>query len=148
MPAHPNFFLREMNKLSEEQGFRFSSDPKDFNALNEWDRAICEIKDGNKGGVFQVQQMPGCCAVLTVFYVYPRPMVQEQFIATLDKIELAAKKAGFGSLLMAQTGKFEDWNWLDGWEISESFINAKSGNGVMYLTKDLEQPGKVKGLEF
>lgn len=136
-----------MNKLADEQGFWFSSDPGFFDGRNEWDRAICEIKDGNKGGVFQVQQMPGCCAVLTVFYVYPRPMVQEQFLVILNKIELAAKKAGFGSLLMAQTGKLEDWLWLD-WEISQPFMNAKSGNNVMYLTKDLNQPGKVKGLEF
>jgi len=35
-----------------------------------------------------------------------------------------------------------------GWVMSEPFINAKSGNKVVYLTKNLDQKGKVGGLEI
>lgn len=148
MPTHPNFFLKEMRKLGNEEGFRFFSDI-DFNPRNEWDMASCDMSLGNDHVNFKVQQMPGCCAVLTVFYVYPWPRTQDNFLETLRRVEVAAKRAGFGSLLMTQVGEIEDWAWLlaKKWEMNEPFVNAKSGNKVMYLTKNLEQPGKVKGLE-
>lgn len=149
MPAHPNFFLREMNVLAHDEGFKFESTPKAFSPLNEWDDAFCEI-DGVDGGLFHAQQMPGCCAVLVVSHVYPKKMTQENFLKILERVEKAAKKAGFGSLLMAQTGQPENWEFLmnKGWDIDAPFVNAKSGNHVMYISKNLEQPGKVKGLEF
>jgi hypothetical protein len=147
---HPNFFLREMKNLAFADDFGFLSEPKDFTPLNEWEQAYCTIEVSGVRGTFQIQQMPGCCAVLVVFFVRPIEPTRENFLKILSKIEVAAKSAGFGSLLMAQVGTEADWNWmfLAGWILSEPFTNAKSGNKVLYLTKDLGQPGKVSGLEF
>ena len=45
--------------------------------------------------------------------------------------------------------KKEPWHQVlsRGWRRSDPFRNAKSGNLVVYLIKDLEQPAKREGLE-
>jgi len=80
------------------------------------------------------------------------------FNHVLELIEQAAHEAGFGSVMMTQVvpayskmfWKQEAWiKCLDRkWIASPAFRNAKSGNLVVYLTKDLEQKGKRQGLEF
>ena len=158
--AHPNFILKTMRDVSKDEGFKFISHPKDFDCFTEWDDANCGINTKEYEARFHLRQMPGCCAVLIIHYVEVRPYSQEIFDQVLQYIEEGAYRAGFGSVMMAQVVRadedmpdcwdFEPWFYCigRGWEYDAPFLNAKSGNLVVYLTKDLKQPGRMPGLEF
>lgn len=159
--AHPNLILKTMRDVGKDVGFRFISHPKDFNCFSEWDDANCLIITKEYRARFHLQQMPGCCAALIIHHVEVRPYSQKTFDQVLKYIEEGACQAGFGSVMMAQVVpplkydvrfKWEDEPWIKclerAWQASEPFRNAKSGNLVIYLTKDLGQYGKRHGLEF
>lgn len=155
---HPNYILETLAEIAQEKGYEFESQPdyKEGN-FNDWNAMYCRLHTPQTHVDFQLQQMPGCCAVLVLSYVKPRPYSQENFDAIVSLVEEAAKDAGFGSVAMTQcVPAFSKMLWdkepwiktLDrGWIASEAFINAKSGNKVVYLTKDLKQNHKIKGLE-
>ena len=155
---HPNFILEALNELSQGGEFQFKSNPRKLDAEREWHDIFCNLDTKDIESHFHLQQCPGCCAVLIVSYVRVHPWTQQSFDAVLQIIEEAAKMAGFGSVMMSQVvpnyskmfWKEEAWiKCLDrGWEPSKAFRNGKSGNLVAYLTKDLEQKDKRKGLEF
>jgi hypothetical protein len=153
--GHPNLILETLREIADERGWLFGSNPKDFRAISEWDNAHCVFEDKNFRTRFEVQQMPGCCAVLIAHHVMPEPYSVSVFDESLEAIERAAFEAGFGSLMMAQVvGRrgpgVELWANCEaaGWLLSDPFINAKSGNEVVYLTKNLMQEGKREGLEI
>ena len=156
--GHPNLILETLKDVLDEKGFHFRSTPKELHGGNEWNSIHCAIDSKELGANFDLQQCPGCCAVLTVSYVRVDPWSFESFNYVLELIEEAAFKAGFGSVMMTQVvpayskmlWKQEAWiKCLDRkWVASPAFRNAKSGNLVVYLTKDLEQKGKKQGLEF
>ena len=157
MVFHDNKILEAMHKLAIEKGFTFSSSPQHLNLDNEWDSVDSFIELEDIHASFQIQQMPGCCAVLTLSYVNVAPWSYDNFDTIVKLVEEAAFAAGFGSIVMTQvvpayTGymwKNEPWHQVlsRGWRRSDPFRNAKSGNLVVYLTKDLEQPAKREGLE-
>lgn len=154
---HDNIILHTLHELSQDRGFELWSSPEVLDRLNEWDPIKCRIETKYFDAGFDLQQCPGCCAVLILSYIKVRPYSQEHFNQVVEIVEDAAKLAGFGSVLMTQVvpayskmlWKDEPWiKCLDrGWVASEPFRNGKSGNLCVYLTKDLKQPGKVKGLE-
>lgn len=154
--GHPNLILETMWDIVEAKGYTFKSNPKRLQAFNEWDGISCWFAMEGLEATFKLQQMPGCCAVLTVSYVNVRPYTQENFDTVLKVIEEAAYEAGFGSVVLTQcvrpdlNHQNESWvKCLDrGWVISNPFVNAKSGNSVVYITKDMEQPGKRAGMEI
>ena len=155
--GHPNLILETLGELSKENGWKFDSKPKRLFPHSEWDDIFCTLQAKDFGGNFAVQQMPGCCAVLIVHHVNPREHSQEMFDALLQQIEIAAYAAGFGSVMMAQVVNhgLRDWDkepWAlclkREWLMSDPFVNAKSGNPVVYLTKNMHQPGKRAGLEI
>jgi hypothetical protein len=155
--GHPNLILITLHELAEEQGFRFTSRPDQLHGFNEWNKIGCRIESENLGADFELQQMPGCCAVLTLSYLNVGPYTKENFDYIVKIIEDATFNAGFGSLVMTQvvpaftksTWKNEPWILcLDrGWVASDPFRNAKSGNLVVYLTQDMKQKGKRAGME-
>lgn len=154
---HDNIILHSMKELSEAQGFEFESYPEELDRTIEWDKIGCAVSTTDFDAHFELQQCPGCCAVLILSYIKVCPYSKEHFDQVVEIVEEAARLAGFGSVMMTQIvpaysrilWKDEPWiNRLDqGWRSSEAFRNAKSGNLCVYLTKDLKQPGKVKGLE-
>ena len=153
--GHPNLILETLAELAKEKEWKFDSAPKRLWGENEWKEMTCWLDTLEFKSCFKLQQMPGCCAVLIAFYIDVEPWTQEAFDAVLRAIEEAAYHAGFGSLMMAQVThpyKADKAPWtlcLDrGWGITNSFVNAKSGNYVAYLTKDLGQQGKREGLEI
>jgi len=122
---------------------------------NEWDGIHARVEGKGFYSSFALQQMPGCCAVLTASYIDPEPYKPDEFRKVVQAIAEATRRAGFGSLILTQVIKMNiplnKHVWFsimgDGFEMSEPFINAKSGNSVVYLTKDLEQDGKIAGME-
>lgn len=147
---HPNLILEALYKLRKEGGFELRSVPRKLNPKNEWESIFCHIDMIDMEAEFSLQQMPGCCAVLVVSYVRVSLPTQANFIRVLEIVEVAAKNAGFGSVVMTQV--VPAFNWFPclghGWICSKPFRNAKSGNMVIYLTKDLQQEGKKQGFEF
>ncbi len=156
--GHPNLILETLREILEERGFDFKSTPKELHGFNEWNIVHCEIHHKDLWAGFDLQQCPGCCAVLVISYVKTDPWSFGAFNHVLELIEQAAHEAGFGSVMMTQVvpayskmfWKQEAWiKCLERkWVASPAFRNAKSGNLVVYLTKDLEQKGKKQGLEF
>lgn len=155
--AHPNLILEAMREISKEQEFKFKSRPKELGGYNEWDQIDCALNTPKFNSSFNLQQCPGCCAVLIVSYMRLDPWTKGNFDEALKIIEQAAFQAGFGSVLMTQVvGNYSKMFWkneswikcLDrGWVSAPPFMNAKSGNIVVYLTKDLGQRVKRVGLE-
>lgn len=152
--GHPNLILETLAELAKEKNWKFDSNPQRLWGENEWNGMTCWLDTPEFKSCFRLQQMPGCCAVLIAFYIDIEPYTQEAFDALLQAIEEAADAAGFGSVQMAQVlykqdARLEPWGLAlkRDWRMSASFVNAKSGNAVVYLTKDLGQPGKRAGLE-
>lgn len=156
--AHPNLIIETLKDLGKDQAIEVYTNPREMSPAFEWRSISVGIEHKDFAAEFDVQQMPGCCAVLVLSYIKANPFNQDTVDRVISFVEAAAKEAGFGSVVMTQVvpafsrmlWKREPWiKCLDrGWEHSKGFINAKSGNIVVYLTKDLQQPGKKKGLEF
>jgi len=156
MVGHPNLILETLPDECTKRGWEMASQPKALWGENEWHKVFVRVRAPKFYASFELQQMPGCCAVLIASYIDPQPRNQRSFDVVINTIKDAAYEAGFGSLMLSQV-LHEDipprkalWgNCLnDGWEMSKPFVNAKSGNKVVYLTKDLGQKGKVAGLEI
>lgn len=115
------------------------------------------LKEGDKawGGHFQIQQMPGCCALMTLSYVYPDPFTQENFQKIADMVADRAREGAFAAILMTQVvpkdRKLDGEPWRlclkTGWKLQEPLVNGKSGNLVSILQRNLKQPGKLRGFE-
>jgi len=157
MVGHPNLILETLPDVCKARGWKLNSNPKHLWGENEWNKVWCRIQAPKFHSMFELQQMPGCCAVLIASYIDPFPREKNEFNLTIDAIKEAAYEAGFGSLMLSQVLHYDRlhikkhlWGDLLGWgfKMSEPFINAKSGNEVVYLTKNLEQVGKVRGLEI
>jgi hypothetical protein len=158
---HQNYITDMLRDLAKERGFWFNSKPEHSWGMNDWSPVQCWMGDhiGPKKfkANFQVQQMPGCCAVLVLSYIQVKPWSYELFDQIVEFVEVAAKNAAFGSVAMTQCvpafskmlWKEEPWTKaLDrGWVATPAFRNGKSGNLVTYLLKDLGQNAKVVGFE-
>jgi hypothetical protein len=154
---HPNLIIDTLREVCQEQDLDFRSRPEERVRGLDWEGIQCTFSDRETFVAhFELQQMPGCCAVLIIHHVRTNPFDRVTVDRALQLIEKAADHAGFGSLLMAQCvphkGSWRDEPWVSclkrGWKAGKPFINAKSGNSVVYLTKDMEQKGKRAGLEF
>lgn len=148
---HDNLILETLPEVCQKKGWKFYSRPKRLRGMNEWDNINCGISTPKFNSTFQLQQMPGCCAVLIASFIDPEPYTPENFDEVLKMIEEANYEAGFGSLLMAQVvTRKAIWSIClgRGWYKSDEFINAKSGNSVVYLHKNMNQRGKRNGFEI
>ncbi len=155
---HPNLILETLKDICDERGYSLESVPKKLDRENEWKDVYCTIEGKEFQTRFDVQQHPGCCAILDLSYVKVYPWSQEAFDFVMQLVEEAAFNAGFATVMMTQyvpgysklLWKHEPWiKGLDrGWLFIPPMRNAKSGNLVTILTKDLGQKGKVQGLEF
>jgi hypothetical protein len=157
--AHPNLILETLGDLCKERGYKFESTPKELFPHNEWQEVHCYIETPEMWMGFSVQQHPGCCAILDLSYVKVKPWSQGNFDFAMQTVEEAAFNAGFAAVMMTQVvpayskmlWKHEPWiQGLDrGWQATvPPMRNAKSGNLVTILLKDLEQVGKRQGFEF
>lgn len=146
---HPNIVHVTLPEVGEEMGFKTEL----RRGYSDWDVMHGRVKGEQFSATFELQQMPGCCAVLIASHIDPNPYNQETFNDTVKLIERTAHEAGFGSLMLSQVRKThiekEPWYLLlrRGYLLSKPFVNAKSGNEVSYITKDLKQEGKRNGLE-
>lgn len=148
--GHANLILETLPRVCRHIDWKLKTDPKHLWGRNEWEEIRCKVETDRFTSTFNLQQMPGCCAVLIASYIHPDPFKEENFADIIRVIESAAYDAGFGSILMAQVIRHDElWPVVlkQGWEISEKFVNAKSGNKVVYLTRNLNQPGKRYGFE-
>lgn len=107
------------------------------------------VKDGQLANSisFRARPMPGCCGVLVVYYLRPNSTLEAKEAARLYKetvglILEAAKAAKYGMVAMSLLSNshqaikiLREQNFTDC-----SFINGKTGNGVVMLLKNLEQP--------
>lgn len=155
MVGHPNLILETLPDVAKEQGLQCKSNPPNFHNFNEWNGATVLLNGPKVEAKFMVQQMPGCCAILTASYIDVWPNDRDTFNKVVHIISDAAYEAGFGSLVLTQVVFKDDitkhlWGQLPnrGFLMSEPFINAKSGNRVVYLTKNLGQKAKRAGLEI
>jgi hypothetical protein len=153
--GHPNLIVDTMNDIARDEGYEIETNPPHLWGQNEWDTVYVKLSDKKLQATFQVQQMPGCCAVLIASYFEIVPHTKETFNTVIGFLERANQEAGFGSLMLSQVlyeknGRKHVWGGLldEGWEMSKPFVNAKSGNQVVYLTKDMGQKGKRNGLEI
>jgi len=152
---HKNVILDTLREVAKENNLYFESRPRKLEGDQDWGRIEVGLGSTEQKFFesFQLQQMPGCCAVLTMSYL--RHHNPDAFDLIVQYVEEAAFRAGFGSMVLTQVWKpekgydREPWAKLigRGWKLSEPFINAKSGNKVSYLTMNLGQDGKVPGLE-
>jgi len=156
--GHSNLILATLSEECEMKEWKFKSNPEELHGQNEWDNCQCVVWSKDFEWRFGVQQMPGCCAVLILHHVNAAPYTRENVNMAIELVERAAYKAGFGSVQMAQVVRLdgngrpivlpEPWaHCIRRWKVSAQFINAKSGNAVVYLTKNLDQPGKRAGFE-
>lgn len=155
---HDNLIVETMKELAQERGLKIVTNPKDLVLGHmDWDNVLCDLRGEDFEAQFQVQQMPGCCAILTLSYIQTHPYTQKNIDYAIQFVEEAAEAAGFGSVVMTQVvpvftkslWKQEPWILAlkRNWQPSDPFRNAKSGNLCVYLTKDLKQPAKRQGLE-
>ena len=154
---HRNLIIQAMKDNQQRDGYECNCSPHEVNDATEWDAIQWFVKTDAIRASFQLQQMPGCCAVLVLSYVHTEPCSQEAIDLIIKIVEQAAYDAGFGSVLMTQVvlaySKMlwakEPWiRCLDrGWVYTPAFRNAKSGNLVTYLSKDMRQPHKRPELE-
>jgi hypothetical protein len=150
MPVdHANYLPQFLTKVVTQAGGKvWFKGPK-----GDWDVKFAMIHFDDYEAQVQLQQMPGCCAIMTMSYLAPRPYSQKNFLRTVQLIEEAAKLSAFGSVCLTQVchghDEKEPWALLldNGYVKSPEFINAKSGNKVAYLTKDLGQTGQMDGFE-
>lgn len=155
--GHRNVIIQAMKDNQHDLGYKFGSEPKHMEFFNEWNQIQCGLETPDFQANFQLQQMPGCCAVLVLSYIRCHPYTQENIDKVIEIVEKAAFDAGFGSVIMTQVvpafsqmlWKGEPWiKCLNReWKASPAFRNAKSGNLVTYLSKDLAQPRKRPELE-
>ena len=149
--GHENLIVESLEALAQEKDLYIEySRPQEWGSTNITLASVLEDKDANWEANFSVQQLPGCCGVLVIYYVRVKPFKQATFDMVLQLIETAAKEAGFGSLQMAQTVPAYSWMlWKDepwikcldrGWRYSPAFRNRKSNNLITYLTMDMKQP--------
>jgi hypothetical protein len=154
---HANHIMEMLRDVADEKGLSIETQPDDLAFQHDW-RAGHVTLHNKKWTLahFQVQQMPGCCAIMTLSYVEYRDPKQLSFEGVVEIVEEAAKRAAFGSLVLTQVVREEislakhSWHKLvrdHEFVMSPPFINAKSGNKVVYLTKDLGQQGKMDGFE-
>ena len=154
---HDNIILKTLPEVCEKVGMTFTSIPNCLTPQNEWDSINCKVFGKSFFAHFDLQQMPGCCAVLVLSYVKVRPWTLDNFDALVQLVEEGAHEAGFGSLMMSQVvpaytkSEWDEEPWIKclkrSWVASDPFRNAKSGNLCVYLTKDLKQSHKVRGME-
>src|SRR5882762_9091179 len=128
MVGHPNLILETLPEICERNGWVFMSNPQKLWERNEWDAVHCQIIAKDFHAKFMLQQMPGCCAVLTASYIDPMPREQHYFNQVVEAIREAAYEAGFGSLLLTQVMSYRVigkhlWGKLVGYEMSKPFIN-------------------------
>jgi len=153
---HPNVFVDVLKKLCEDRGFECETVPSASKPSLDWEQISCAFATKDFTVHFRAQQMPACCAVLVIGYINVAPATEQNYDAALKIIEEATYTSGFGSLLMTQVVRPERglqgyWWSLGlkrGWQASELFRNAKSGNEVVYLTKNMGHEHKMPGLEF
>lgn len=149
---HRNIIQQTLREVAFENDFDLGIRPEFL--MDDWQDVILRMHRDGFDFNCHVQQMPGCCAVLIASYFGVTPWTKKAFAEAVEYIEQAAYRAGFGSLMLSQVRLEKDprkeiWGLLleKGFHLSQPFRNAKSGNLVSYLTKDLKQPGKVAGLE-
>jgi hypothetical protein len=157
--GHSNIILETLSEVAEREGFKLHSDLPIGRDIG-WDEAQVRLESEDLYVGFQLNQCPGCCAILIMSYVNMDHFTQGNFDYVLQMVEEAAFEAGFGSLMQTQvvpaytpsTWRREPWIMcLDkgrGWAASPAFMNAKSGHLCVYLTKDLGHKRKMNGLEF
>lgn len=156
---HANHVLEMLREVCKEKGIRVQSDPKDLAYAYDWSKARVSLLSPARKypweiARFELQQMPGCCAILTMSYVNTQEK-EMNFAGAVELVAEAARRAAFGSLVLTQVVycpviKTNSWYSIVkdlGFEMSEPFINAKSGNKVVYLTKNLGQVEKMDGFE-
>src|SRR5213080_1310552 len=103
--GHPNLILETMPEVSKELGWKFWSRPGKLNMYYEWDGIHAGIEAEGFNAAFALQQMPGCCAVLTASYIDPVPYTSNTFRTVVGVIAEATRRAGFGSLILTQVIK-------------------------------------------
>jgi hypothetical protein len=155
--AHPNFIIKSFRELCQERGYNFESNPRDFNGRSEWSTVAMHVETEEFEAGFEVAQHPGCCAILDMSYIKVHPFNKTTFDAVVQLAEQAAYDAGFGAIMLTQVvPAFSKMLWKDepwikcldrGWMAAPVFRNAKSGNLVTIITKDLGQKEKKEGLE-
>lgn len=150
-PTHGNHIAGVLKENIEALGGTFHG-----NELpgNDWVDQYIGFRIGEFAARFQLQQMPGCCAMMTLSFVQTFPESQKNFNTVAELVGQAAREAKFALVMMTQVVHTdrplidEPWglclNVYGGdWELSKSYFNAKSGNLVATLIKDLKQTKKV-----
>lgn len=102
----------------------------------------------NKGinvATFNFAQLPGCCGVGVLYYISPRgdkETATKWTALVLDTVETAAKRAGYGALMLSQKTGSTITSVLTarGYTTTERFRNAKTNNLLEVFIKDLKQP--------
>lgn len=159
---HCNHILEMLRDVAKERQLGVWAKPDDLAYRADWEHAQVSLFNRYEDGKpkqelahFQLQQMPGCCAIMTMSYVGTRKS-KLSFEQAVEIVEEASRRAAFGSLVLTQVimsgHVVKDHEWAPllanrGFLMSEPFINAKSGNRVVYLTKDLGQVAKMDGFE-
>lgn len=157
---HPNFMLELLHDyIVKDHGGEMKIGGQ---AGDDWGRQyvtfqLPAVKPDEKpfDGNFQLQQMPGCCALMTLSYVHANPFTPENFLRIAEMVADRAKEGAFAALLMTQVVPHnrkiggEPWKLClkHGWQMQNPLMNAKSGNLVAILQKDLKQAGKLRGFE-
>jgi hypothetical protein len=158
---HANHILEYLREVAHERGLHVFSDPREVVYVDDWGNVHVWIANSKEDGTpkreiaeFRLQQMPGCCAILTMSYVHTNPKYMT-FAGAVELVCEAAKRAAFGSVCLTQVvnrERAEKCEWFSivsygSFKMSQWFINAKSGNRVVYLTRNLGQVGQMEGFE-
>src|SRR5882672_12383856 len=99
--GHPNLILETLPEEVAKRGWKMASQPKALWGENEWNKVFCCVAAPKFHASFELQQMPGCCAVLIASYIDPEPRNPRTFDAVISTIKDAAYEAGFGSLMLS-----------------------------------------------
>src|SRR5882757_10791931 len=93
MVGHPNLICETLPDEAKKLGYKMKTHPKALWGENEWNKVFCRVSAPKFRTTFEVQQMPGCCAVLIASYIDPQPYEHEPFMETIKLIERSAYEA-------------------------------------------------------
>lgn len=136
---------RILNNNYERLIEQFAKDKPDKFQINVWplegnfNSARISFSAGGKHSIagFELEQMPGCCAIGTTSYLHGR---EKDYDFLTELREVIAKEAKWGILVATLTdGQFDQNRILErrGWVRGyRNFPNPKTGNGINIWVKD------------
>lgn len=145
---HEDGFTIELYKRPIPDGTHLRDWPVSYSDdKTEHEYALCDMT-GKRLVTWRARLLPGCCGILTVYYLRPNSdqtlaKAQLWYEKTVELIIAAAHVAKLGMIIMSLLGTSQPAIKAlekQGFCLTQTFVNGKTGHNVCFLTRDLQQP--------